>query len=549
MNLYDKSSLILVPGAVKDGKVYSQRPENGDGDFTFTRASSATRVNSDGLIEKGRENLLLQSNQFDTTWVNANSVETSGQTGYDGSSDAWLLTKTGVSGRITQTISVSGVFTYSIYAKADTSNWILLYKTGTGEGGRFFDLENGVIGSSIATAPIDSKIESIGNGWYRCSIVGNSATAAVVYVADSNGSATGSSGSIYIQDAQLEVGLVATDYIETTTTTAVSGITEDLPRLDYSGGASCPSLLLEPTRTNLIAFSENYGIGQWANTDVNLTTNYSLSPEGQMNASLWEFATTNTLARIQYVMNGLTIGATYTQSYYIKSLSGDLTLRIGTSGAIVGEFEDITATSEWQRFDFTSVASGTTEYPRIQNITGTQGAQILVYGAQFELGSYRTSYIPTYGSAVTRSNDSCNLLNLVSQGIIADATQWTIFYELDVVLDKPAGGASQFINGNGTLDVYSRYGAENNTFARVYWRADSKYIASSSYGKKICARLSDGIGSVFYNGSLAGSDTITGDYSGINIISNTSSVGGLITQILIFPTALTDSECIALTTL
>ena len=42
-----------------------------NGDFTFSRGSNlaATRVDVNGLIEKGRENLLLQSNQFDTTWV------------------------------------------------------------------------------------------------------------------------------------------------------------------------------------------------------------------------------------------------------------------------------------------------------------------------------------------------------------------------------------------------------------------------------------------------------------------------------------------------
>ena len=78
------------------------------------------------------------------------------------------------------------------------------------------------------------------------------------YVADSDGVTSGTSGSIYIQDAQLESGLVATDYIETTTTSVSAGILEDMPRLDYSGGASCPALLLEPQRTNLIVHSEGF---------------------------------------------------------------------------------------------------------------------------------------------------------------------------------------------------------------------------------------------------------------------------------------------------
>jgi hypothetical protein len=45
------SSLLLVPSGYKSGVVYSQIPTDGDGDLTFTRASEATRVNSDGEIE------------------------------------------------------------------------------------------------------------------------------------------------------------------------------------------------------------------------------------------------------------------------------------------------------------------------------------------------------------------------------------------------------------------------------------------------------------------------------------------------------------------
>ena len=70
----------------------------------------------------------------------------------------------------------------------------------------------------------------------------------------------GTSG-VFLQDAQVEQSLVATDYIETGASTAQAGILEDLPRLDYSGGASCPALLLEPQRFNAIDSSE-YGGGR-----------------------------------------------------------------------------------------------------------------------------------------------------------------------------------------------------------------------------------------------------------------------------------------------
>jgi hypothetical protein len=68
-NFFNKASLVMVPDAPIDGKLPSVKPEDRSGDFTFSRGSNlaATRINKDGLIEKGRENLLLQSNQFQDT--------------------------------------------------------------------------------------------------------------------------------------------------------------------------------------------------------------------------------------------------------------------------------------------------------------------------------------------------------------------------------------------------------------------------------------------------------------------------------------------------
>jgi hypothetical protein len=68
-DLYNKASLVMNPQLVDTGKVYSIKPEDRKGDFTFTRSSAATRVNADGNIEKETQNLLLQSNSFNTTWT------------------------------------------------------------------------------------------------------------------------------------------------------------------------------------------------------------------------------------------------------------------------------------------------------------------------------------------------------------------------------------------------------------------------------------------------------------------------------------------------
>jgi len=50
-------SIAMIPSAYKASKVYSVLPTNGNGDLTFTRASSATRVNENGLIEEVASNI------------------------------------------------------------------------------------------------------------------------------------------------------------------------------------------------------------------------------------------------------------------------------------------------------------------------------------------------------------------------------------------------------------------------------------------------------------------------------------------------------------
>jgi hypothetical protein len=61
MSYYSEASLVMIPSGVKDGKVYSAKPVDGSGDFTFSRGSDieATRVASNGYIQKAKVNLVV----------------------------------------------------------------------------------------------------------------------------------------------------------------------------------------------------------------------------------------------------------------------------------------------------------------------------------------------------------------------------------------------------------------------------------------------------------------------------------------------------------
>jgi hypothetical protein len=115
-----------------------------------------------------------------------------------------------------------------------------------------FDLENGVVGGVVGAVGYRFNYHiDFGNGWYRCTI---SATATAT--ASGNGFLlfnyfnrlqirveTNSLGGVYLWGAQLVEGSSALTYQKT-----VDRL--DIPRIDYTGGG-CPSILLEPQRTNL----------------------------------------------------------------------------------------------------------------------------------------------------------------------------------------------------------------------------------------------------------------------------------------------------------
>ena len=166
MALIDKASLLMVPSTYEAGKLYNvlpsgnRAPDSTDqnsgydqtrADFDFDRGSNAaaTRVNAAGLIEKYRENVLTESNNFsDSDWVKADTSVTSGQADKDGGTSAWLLSITAAGGfqTLRQTKSVSGVNTISIYAKAGALDWM---RISNGVSTTYFDIANGAIGTCL----------------------------------------------------------------------------------------------------------------------------------------------------------------------------------------------------------------------------------------------------------------------------------------------------------------------------------------------------------------------------------------------------------------
>jgi hypothetical protein len=546
-SIYDKSSLVLIPSGTKTGKIFSQKPVSGDGDFTFTRASAATRVNADGNIEKETSNLLLQSN-FSSSWSAPVATMTGGQSGYDGSSDAWLLSATGNFARIEQTNSSSGVVTLSVYAKAGTADWIMLRLTGSGfNDQQYFDLANGSVG--INRGCIAADIEDVGGGWYRCSATTSGPTLqyAIMYIALADGNLSPTNENIYIQDAQLEQGLVARDYQETTTAAVYGGITDNTPRLDYTD-SSCPALLLEPQRTNYVRSSEFYDVS--SNYSLSAATivedNFTTSPEGLQNASKVTLGG-GTSNYLYTALSGVSLGNA-TLSCWAKA---DSEITIGMNDGNQNP-NAINLTTEWQRFEFTFNYTGGGLGFQLDNYFGVspsgQEKVFYLWGLQAEQGSYATSYIPTYGSSVSRVADGS--LSLPTSQTLND---FTLYWEGNLLQD-----GQNMLFGGGTggwyLDVTASTGriVLDTNSGRKY-QALSTLRANQKH--KVLMKRANGVVDAFVDGVKLSPSTQVTDTTALSLVSiawgfsSTYYPKMKLNEVLTIQSALTDQEAIDLTTI
>ena len=190
------------------------------------------------LVEEARTNLALQSQTFDNaSWTKISSVVTANAvTSPDGTTNADLMVDdaTNADHKVRQGIAVTSgtAYTFSVYAKAGTLNYVWLY-AGTPNVGKAFDLAAGTVLGNVGGAPTSATITAVGNGWYRCEMTytaGATSTQNQDIGTSQNGTTfnyVGTGQGVYLWQAQLEAGTGASSPIPTTTA-AVTRAAEDV---------------------------------------------------------------------------------------------------------------------------------------------------------------------------------------------------------------------------------------------------------------------------------------------------------------------------------
>ncbi len=332
----------------------------------------------------------------------------------------------------------------------------------------------------------------------------------------------------------------------------------------------------------------NSFVGSIDNVSVKEVQGFT-SPDGTNNAYKLVEGTNNGEHTVYKLNASISSGINYTYSVFVKGTERVLQMVLssgfssnfcnfdlsdGTIGSNNGLVDsNITSFSNgWYRCDITVLSSGTSanlelilaESKSSSRYTTYQGdgtSSIYIYGAQFEEGSYATSYIPTQGSAVTRLADACN--NSGNDQVI-NSTEGVLYAEIKALSEIGGNRYISLSDGTDSNRIILRF--QDTDKVGCYVRSASgsdaditKTSASISLNfLKVAVKWKTNDVALWVNGVEVGVDSSFTTFNAnvlnrLNLTGATTTTSqyfyGNVKDLKVYNTALTDSELAALTTI
>lgn len=532
-----------------------------DPTISFTRSSTATYYDGYTTAKAG-ENLRKYSEEFDNAyWVPNGAGFTANQTAAPtGETTADKCTITASSGYhdayTNQEYAKAGeYYTHSVYVKAGTGIPAVYLYSSFQSGGSIakFNLTAGTYIGNASGNGYNSfsavGIHNVGNGWYRISATYletasglrpftlgiSDTTADTVTVITGNGT-----DHVFVWGSQVERSNGATEYIKTTTSPVYTTVpklmtaSNNVARFDHDPYTSeSKGLLIEGGRTNLLTESIVKG-SYWYTPGSFFEENSGIAPDGTNTATTVYSDSAGSASNVHKVV-GANAGQYYTLSVYAKKsdAGADTTMGVylyasGTTNDFIqhttfnlvtgqiananvhgtnGAFSRIYPVGNgWYRLSVTgqmpagisqSISSGIMYTPSQGN------AAFLLWGAQLEASEFHTSYIPTNGSTVTRSNDNAKIDSI-------DTSDWYSSGKGTSYVEAAVGGyttsqgfASMYESGHGNdwHGYYSNAPSTSNDAAYTVNGYNVKFATSVGGGSSASVGSSNYAPGVFVKGA------------------------------------------------
>jgi len=317
----------------------------------------------------------------------------------------------------------------------------------------------------------------------------------------------------------------------------------NIPRIDHTGGG-CPTLLLEPQRTNLQVYSEQIDNVVWQKqSDITVTANQTIAPSGEYTADkVQRGSTINTNNYVSDTVNKSSAAQlNISISVFVKQGEGDFFAIRGQGGYSTGrvdfiyQFSTNTITANaagtdatllstksenygngWIRLSFVFNSDANANNSTFFSPRGTSGnidssdtsttAFAYVWGIQVEEG-YTTSYIKAEASPTTRLFD--DLESDTSYSTVNDVT-W--FLDFDTYTFENSFRAAMVVRNSGftqSMDLIS-YNSGSDYYIRIRATNQSALQTIIAFGEdaiqmfrrnKVAVRLYGSNFEIYVNGT------------------------------------------------